>query len=107
MLLKNHNQLLLHYTVQEKPNKKEQKYSYKIRKKQLISKYDKIARSNLNKNEKNALKSIKSWDDTIVTVQVKEFQFFILENEVYEEKPQQQSDSSSFKELKDHLSQLF
>ena len=31
----------------------------------------KLARSNLSKNEKKALKEIKSWDDTVVRVQDK------------------------------------
>ena len=67
----------------------------------------KITRSNLNKDEKKALKEIKSWDDKVVRVQGKGPRFVILENEVYEEKIQQQVDRSSFKELKDDPSKLF
>ena len=67
----------------------------------------KIARSNLSKDEKKALKEIKSWDDKVVRVQDKGSRFAILENEVYEEKIQQQIDRSSFKELKDDPSKLF
>ena len=67
----------------------------------------KIARSNLSKDEKKALKEIKSWDDKVGRVQDKGSRFVILENKVYEEKIQQQIDRSSFKELKDDPSKLF
>ena len=67
----------------------------------------KIARSNFNKDEKKALKEIKSWKDKVVRVQDKGSTFVILENEVQEEKIQQQIDRSSFKELKDNTSKLF
>ena len=56
-----------------------------------------IARSTLSKDEKKALKKIKSWDDKLVRVQDKGSRFFILENEVDKEKIQQQIDRSSFK----------
>ena len=42
----------------------------------------KIARSNFNKDEKKALKEIKSWKDKVVRVQDKGSTFDILENEV-------------------------
>ena len=45
----------------------------------------KIARSNLRKDEKKALKEIKSWDAKVIRVQGKGSRFVILENEVYEE----------------------
>ena len=41
----------------------------------------KIARSNLSKEEKKALKEIKSWDNRVVRVQDKGSKFIILENE--------------------------
>ena len=41
----------------------------------------KIARSNLSKEEKKALKEIKSWDNRVVRVQDKGSKFVILENE--------------------------
>ena len=67
----------------------------------------KIARSNLSKDEKKALKEIKSWNNRVVRVQDKGSRFFILENETYEEKEQHQIDRNSFKELKDDPSKLF
>ena len=67
----------------------------------------KIAGSNLSKDEKKALKEIKSWDDKEVRAQDKGSRFVILENEVYGEKIQQQIDSSSFKERKGNPSKLF
>ena len=77
-----------------------------IENKELLNpKNVKIARCNLSKDEKKALKEIKSWDDEVVRVQGS--RFVILENEVYEEKIQQQIDRSSFKELKDDPSKLF
>ena len=79
-----------------------------IENKELLNpKNVKIARCNLSKDEKKALKEIKSWDDEVVRVQDKGSRFVILENEVYEEKIQQQIDRSSFKELKDDPSKLF
>ena len=44
----------------------------------------KIARSNLSKDEKKALKGIKSGDEKVVRVQDKGSRFVIHENEVYE-----------------------
>ena len=67
----------------------------------------KIARSNFSKDEKKALKEIKSWNDKEVRVQDKGSTFAILENEQYEEEIQQQIDRNSFKELKDNTSKLF
>ena len=40
----------------------------------------KIARSNLSKDEKRALREIKSWGDKLVRVQDKGSRFTILEN---------------------------
>ena len=48
----------------------------------------KIARSKLNKEEKKALKLIKSWDDKVIRVQGKGSGFVIIENKVDEEKIQ-------------------
>ena len=67
----------------------------------------KITRSKLSKDEKKALKEIKSWDDRVVRVQDKGSRFVILENETYEERVQHQIDRSSFQELKDDPSKLF
>ena len=67
----------------------------------------KIVRSNPSKDEKKALKEIKSWDNNVIKIQDKRLQFAILEDEVYEEKVQQQIDRSSFKEMKDNLTKLF
>ena len=57
----------------------------------------KLARSNLSKNEKKALKDDESWDDKVVRVQDKGSRFVILENEVSEEIFQQQINRNSFK----------
>ena len=40
-------------------------------------------RNNLNKNEKLALKEIKSWDDKVIRVQDKGSRFVILSNNDY------------------------
>ena len=55
-------------------------------------------RNNLNKNEKLALKEIKSWDDKVIRVQDKGSRFVVLSNNDYESKVQHQIDSSSFTE---------
>ena len=69
-----------------------------IWKKELFNpKNVKLARSNLSKNEKKALKDDKSWDDKVVRVQDKGSRFVILENEVSEEIFQQQINRNSFK----------
>ena len=43
-------------------------------------------RNNLNKNEKLALKEIKSWDDKVIHVQDKSSRFAVLSNDDYESK---------------------
>ena len=67
----------------------------------------KQARSNLSKEEKKALKEIKSWEDKVVSVKDKGSILFALENEVYEEKIQEQIDRRSIKQLKDDPRKLF
>ena len=42
--------------------------------------------TNLNKNEKLALKEIKSWDDKVIHVQDKSSRFAVLSNDDYESK---------------------
>ena len=55
-------------------------------------------RSNLNNNEKIALKEIKSWDDKVICVQDKSSRFVVLSNNDYESKAQHQIERSSFTE---------
>ena len=55
-------------------------------------------RNNLNKNEKLALKVIKSWDDKVICVQDKGSRFVVLSNDDYESKVQHQIERSSFTE---------
>ena len=55
-------------------------------------------RNSLNKNEKLALKEIKSWDDKVVLGQDNDFRFVLLNNG-YESKLQHQIDRSSFTAL--------
>ena len=56
-------------------------------------------RNNLNKNEKLALKEIKSWDDKVIQVQDKGSTFVVLLNNDHESKVQHQIHSSLFPEL--------
>ena len=107
MLLRNQSGILLHYNVQGKPNTKVQKHSVKIWKKLFNPENVKQARSNLSKDEKKALKEIKSWEDKVVSVKDKGSKLFALENEVYEEKIQEQIDRRSIKGQKDDPSKLF
>ena len=55
-------------------------------------------RNNLKKNEKLALKEIKSWDDKVIRAQDNGSQFVVLLNNDYESKVQHQIDRSSFTE---------
>ena len=55
-------------------------------------------RNNLKKNEKLALKEIKSWDDKVIRIQDKGSRFAVLSNNDYERKVQHQIDRSSFSE---------
>ena len=48
-------------------------------------------RNHLNKNEKLALKEIKSWDDKVIRVQDKGSRFVVLSNNHYESKVQHQT----------------
>ena len=56
-------------------------------------------RNNLNKNEKLALKEIRSQDDKVIRVQDKGLSFVVLSNNYYESKVQHLIDRSSFKEI--------
>ena len=95
------------YCTRETKYKSLQTFIENMEKELFNSKNVKIARSNLSKDEKKALKEIKLWNNKVVRVQDKVSTFAIHENEVYEEKIQQQIDRSSFKELKDDQSKLF
>ena len=64
-------------------------------------------RNNLNKNEKLALKEIKSWDDKVIRVQDKGSRFVVLSNNDYESKVQHQIERSSFTETDIHYSKNF
>ena len=55
-------------------------------------------RKNLNKNEKLALKEMKSWDDKVICVQDKGSRFVVLSNNDYESKVQHEIERSSFTE---------
>ena len=95
------------YRTKETKYKSLETFTENMEKELFNPKNVKIARSNLRKNEKKALKEIKSWGEKVVSIQDKGSRFVILENEVYEKKIQQQIDRSSFKELKDDPSKLF
>ena len=64
-------------------------------------------RNNLNKNEKLALKEIKSWDDKVIRVQDKGSRFVVLSNDDYESKVQHQIERSSFTETDTDYSKNF
>ena len=64
-------------------------------------------RNNLNKNEKLALKEIKSWDDKVIRVQDKGSRFVVLSNDDYESKVQHQIERSSFTEIDIEYSKNF
>ena len=54
--------------------------------------------STFNKNEKIALKEIKSWNCKVIRVQDKGSRFVVLSNNDYESKEQHQIEQSSFTE---------
>ena len=64
-------------------------------------------RNNLNKNEKLALKEIKSWDDKVIRVQDKGSRFVVLPNNDYERKVKHQIEGSSFTETDIDFSKNF
>ena len=56
-------------------------------------------RNNLNKDEKAALKEIKSWEDKVIRVQDKGSRFVVLNTSDYVEKVEHQINRSSFSRL--------
>ena len=56
-------------------------------------------RNNLDKNEKLALKEIKSQDDKVIRVQDKGSPFVVFSNNYYESKVQHEIDRSSFTDI--------
>ena len=56
-------------------------------------------RPNILKEEKEALKEIRSWNNQTVRVQDNDSRFVILDNNDYEQKIQTQTDRSSFNQL--------
>ena len=56
-------------------------------------------RPNISKEEKEALKEIRSWNNQTVRVQDKGSRFVILDNNDYEQKIQTQIDRSSFSQF--------
>ena len=64
-------------------------------------------RPNISKEEKEALKEIRSWNNQTVRVQDKGSRFFILDNNDYEEKIQTQINRSSLKQLGEDPSKKF
>ena len=64
-------------------------------------------RPNISKEEKEALKEIRSWNYQTVRVQDKGSRFVILGNNDYEQKIQTQIDRSSFNRLEEDPSKKF
>ena len=64
-------------------------------------------RPNISKEEKEALKEIRSWNNQTVRVQDKGSRFVILDNNDYEQKIQTQIDRSSFNQLEEDPSKKF
>ena len=56
-------------------------------------------RNNLNKQEKQALKEMKSWDDKVIRVQDKGSRFVVLDTNSFIEKVEHQINRSSFDKL--------
>ena len=56
-------------------------------------------RNNLNKEEKQALKEMKSWDDKVIRVQDKGSRFVVLDTNSFIEKVEHQINRSSFDKL--------
>ena len=63
--------------------------------------------TNISKEEKEALKEIRWWNNQTVHVQDKGSRFVILENNDYEQKMQTQIDRSSFNQLEEDPSKKF
>ena len=59
----------------------------------------KNVRPNISKEQKEALKEIRSWNNQTVRVQDKVSRFVILDSNDYEQKKQTQINKSSFKQL--------
>ena len=64
-------------------------------------------RNNLNKDEKAALKEIKSWEDKVIRVQDKGSRFVVLNTSDYVEKVEHQINRSSFSRLDEDTSPEF
>ena len=64
-------------------------------------------RPNILKEEKEALKEIRSWNNQTVRVQDKGSRFVILDNNDYEQKIQTQIDRSSFNQSEEYPSKKF
>ena len=64
-------------------------------------------RNNLSKDEKTALKEIKSWEDKVIRVQDKGSRFVILNTDDYVEKVEHQINRSSFCRLEEDPSNDF
>ena len=64
-------------------------------------------RNNLNKDEKAALKEIKSWEDKVIRVQDKGSRFVVLNTSDYVEKVEHQINRSSFSKLDEDPSPEF
>ena len=64
-------------------------------------------RPNILKEEKEALKEIRSWNNQTVRVQDKVYCFVILDNNDYEPNIQTQIDRSSFSRLEEDPSKKF
>ena len=64
-------------------------------------------RPNILKEEKEALKEIRSWNNQTVRVRYKGSRFVILENNDYEQKVQTRIDRSSFNRLEKDPSKKF
>ena len=64
-------------------------------------------RNNFNKNEKVALKEIKSWEDKVIRVQDKSSRFVVLNSCDYIEKVELQINRSSFSRLDEDPSPEF
>ena len=64
-------------------------------------------RSNISKEEKEALKEISSWNNQTVRVQDNGSRFAIFDNKDYEQKIQTQINKSSFNQWKKDQSKIF
>ena len=62
---------------------------------------EKNVQANISKEEKEALKEIRQWNNQTVRVQDKDSCFVILDNNEYKQKIQTQTDRGSFNRLED------